>query len=240
VRKGRVLVVEEDADIAKMLRLYFDSTGYEVLATDRWDEALRICHTRIVNVVLLAAQMLGAKAFLDSLYSSVRAKYIAVICLVPEGKQNVGHLRLGFPDDYIAKPFDVDELNRRVETANRRWSREGLTHPITGLPTGPLIQERLSQIEGSEEAWVALWFQLGGDANFDIGRVMLCLADIIWETVGTLSTPGDFIGQSPAPGNEVVVITSPDVAPQIHQTVMRKFHGEMWGEIELFCERWYL
>jgi CheY-like chemotaxis protein len=235
-----MLVVEEDADIAKMLRLYFDSQGYEVLATDRWDEALRICYTRIVTVVLLAAQMLGAKDFLDALRSSVRAKYIAVIGLVPEGKQAIGHLRLGFPDDYIAKPFDVDELSRRVETVSRRWSREGLTHPITGLPTGPLIQEQLGYIEETGEAWVALWFRLGGEANTDINEVILCLADIIWETVGTLPAPGDFIGQSPEPGNEIVVITSPDVAPQIHQAVMRKFHGEMWGEIELFCERWYL
>jgi hypothetical protein len=204
---------------------------------------LRICYTRIVNVVLLAAQMLGANNFLDGLRSSVRAKYIAVIGLVPEGKQNVGHLRLGFPDDYVAKPFDVDELSRRVETASRRWSREGLTHPLTGLPAGPLIQERLSQIEGSEEAWVALWFRLGGEINIDINKVVLCLADIIWETVGTLSAPGDFIGQSPVPGNEIVVITSPDVAPQIHQTVMRKFRAELWWDwegIELFCERWYL
>jgi CheY-like chemotaxis protein len=240
MRKGRVLVVEEDADIAKMLRLYFDSQAYEVLVTDSCDEASRICDTRIVNVVLLAAQMLGANDFLDGLRGSVRTKYIAVICLVPEGKQAVGHLRLGFPDDYIAKPFDVGELRQRVETANQRRSREGLIHPITGLPAGPLINERLSQIEGSEEAWVAIWFRLGGEANFNIGEVMLFLADIIWETVGTLSVPGDFIGQSPELGNEFVIITSPDMAPQIYQTVMRKFHGEMWGEIELFCERWYL
>jgi CheY-like chemotaxis protein len=235
-----MLVVEEDADIAKMLRLYFDSQGYEVLATNRWDEALRICYTRIVNVVLLAAQMLGANDFLDSLRSSVRAKYIAVICLVPEGKRNVGHLRLGSPDDYIAKPFDVVELSRRVETASRRWSQEGLAHPVTGLPTGSLIQERLGQIESSGEAWVVLWFRLGGETDTDINEVLLYLADIIWETVGALSAPGDFIGQYLAPGNDFVVVTSPDVAPQIHQMVMRKFHGETWGEIELFCERWYL
>jgi CheY-like chemotaxis protein len=238
-----MLVVEEDADIAKMLRLYFDSQGYEVLVTDRWDEALRICYTRIINVVLLATQMLGANDFLDGLRSSIRAKYIAVICLVPEGIKNVGHLRLGFPDDYIAKPFDVDELSRRVETASRRWSREGLTHPMTGLPTGPLIEERFSQIEGSGEPWVLLWFRLGGEAHFDIDKVVLCLADIIWETVGTLSVPGDFIGQYPALSNDLMVVTSPDVAPQIHQTVMRKFRAEMWGGwegIELFCERWYL
>jgi CheY-like chemotaxis protein len=240
MRKGRVLVVEEDADIAKMLRLYFDSQGYEVLVTGSCDEALRICDTRIVNVALLAAQMLGANDFLDGLRGSVRTKYISVIGLVPEGNQTIGHPRLGSPDDSIAKPFTIEDLTQRIETVSRYRSREGLTHPITGLPTGPLIQERLGYIEETGGAWVALWFRLGGEANTDINEVILCLADIIWETVGTLPAPGDFIGQLPAPGNEVVVITNPDVAPQIHQTVMRKFHGEMWGEIELFCERWYL
>ncbi len=236
-----MLVVEDDADIAKMLRLYFDSMGYEVLVINRCDEALRICRARFFNVILLAVQMPGVNDFLDSLRSSTHTKHIPVIYLVPEDMKNVQHPRLGsFPDDYIAKPFAIEDLKQRVETASRRWSQKGLTHPVTGLPTGPLIKERLSQIEETGEAWVALWFRLGGETNVDIDEVMLCLADIIWETVGTLSTPGDFIGQFPTPGNEFVVITSPDVAPQIHQLVMRKFHGEMWGEIELFCERWYL
>jgi CheY-like chemotaxis protein len=235
-----MLVVEEDADISKMLRLYFDAQGYEVLVTNRCDEASRICRARFFNVVLLAAQMPGVNDFLDGLRGGVRTRYISVIHLIPEDKQSVEQPRSGFPDDYLEKPFAIEDLKRHVETASRRRSQKGLTHPVTNLPTGSLIQERLSQIEGTEEAWVVLWFRLGGETNTDINEVMLCLADIIWETVGALSAPGDFIGQLPAPGNDFVVITSPDVAPQIHQMVMRKFHGEMWGEIELFCERWYL
>ncbi len=236
-----MLVVDEDITVSKMLRFYFGSLGYEVLAADHRSDALSICRTRLFNVILVAAQMRGAHDFLDILRSSDRTKYIPVIYLIPENTQNVEHSRPGScPDDYVAKPFAVEDLRQRVETARRRRSQKGLTHPVTGLPTGSLVQERLSQLDGAGKTWGALWFRLGGEASIDVNQVVLCLADIVWETIAALSAPGDFIGQLPAPGNDIVVVTSPDVAPQIHQTVMRKFHREVWGEIELYCERWYL
>jgi DNA-binding response OmpR family regulator len=37
--KGRILIVENDIDISKMLRIYFDSQGYEALVTNRYDAA---------------------------------------------------------------------------------------------------------------------------------------------------------------------------------------------------------
>ena len=51
--KGRILVVEDDIDISKMLRIYFDSQGYEVLVANRGNDALDICRTKLPNVVVL-------------------------------------------------------------------------------------------------------------------------------------------------------------------------------------------
>ena len=51
--KGRILVVEDDADISKMLRIYFDSQGYEVLIATRGNDALDVCRTKLPNVIVL-------------------------------------------------------------------------------------------------------------------------------------------------------------------------------------------
>jgi CheY-like chemotaxis protein len=234
-----MLVVEEDADIAKMLRLYFDSQGYAVLATDRCDEALRIFRARFFNVVLLAAQMPGVNDFLGNLRSNVHTKYISVIYLIPADGQNVEHPRSGFPDDYLTKPFAIEDLKQRVETASRRWSQKGLTHPVTGLPADPLIKERLTRIKEIGGVWVYLRFTLNDVA--DTNEVFY-LVDIMWETVEAYRVHGDFIGQLLGPLNEFVIITSPDVATRIQQAVMQKFYSGPWlGDIPgLSCQWFYL
>ena len=55
--KGRILVVEDDVDISKMLRIYFDSQGYEVLIANRGNDALEICRRKLPNVVVLDIQL---------------------------------------------------------------------------------------------------------------------------------------------------------------------------------------
>jgi CheY-like chemotaxis protein len=244
MRKGRMLVVEEDADIAKMLRLYFDSQGYEVLVTDRWDEALRICCTKLLRVVLLAAQLSGVDEFLDGLRSNAHTQYVPVIYLFPQDRHSDEPLELGLADDYLSKPFDIEELKRRVETVRPHWTQKGMTHPVTGLPADPLIEERLMEIKETGGAWVGLRFHLGGVTY--LNEVVFYVADVMWETIGAYPVQGDFIGQLLGPLNEFVIITGPDVAPQIHQAIMQKFHrereflGGRWGTPELSCQWLYL
>ncbi len=242
MRKGRILVVEEDADISKMLRLYFDSQGYEVLTANRCGEALRICHARFINAVLLAAQMPGVNDFLGSLRNNARTKYISGIYLIPEDRQGVEHPRSGsFPDDYINKPFDIVELNLRIEASGRRWSQKGVTHPVTGLPADPLIEERLSEIKDTGRGWVELRFRLDGEIKADENEVVFCLVDIMWEAVEAYRVQGDLIGHLLGPLNEFVIITSSDVATQIHQVIMQNFYRgqQLWGAPELSCQWLY-
>jgi GGDEF domain-containing protein len=52
-------------------------------------------------------------------------------------------LELG-ADDYITKPFDVQEMRLRVRNVLKRSKQDSLTNPVTGLPEGALVEERLS------------------------------------------------------------------------------------------------
>ena len=49
-------------------------------------------------------------------------------------------------DDYITKPFDIEELRFRVQNAINRSERESLTDPQTGLPAGRLIEDELRRV----------------------------------------------------------------------------------------------
>jgi PleD family two-component response regulator len=49
-------------------------------------------------------------------------------------------------DDYITKPFDVQELRLRVRNSLKRVSQASLTNPVSGLPEGALVDEKLSDV----------------------------------------------------------------------------------------------
>jgi DNA-binding response OmpR family regulator len=49
-------------------------------------------------------------------------------------------------DDYITKPFDVQELRLRVRNALRRATQGSLNNPVSGLPDGALVDEKLNEL----------------------------------------------------------------------------------------------
>ena len=78
--KGRILVVEDDIDISKMLRIYFDSQGYEVLVATRGNDALDICRTKLPNVIVLDINLPDIDGYevCRILRSNTRTKHLLV------------------------------------------------------------------------------------------------------------------------------------------------------------------
>ena len=232
--KGRILVVEDDADISKMLRIYFDSQGYEVLIATRGNDALEVCRTKLPNVIVLDINLPDMDGFevCRILRSNTRTSYVPIIFLTQrdERSDKISGLELG-ADDYITKPFDIEELKLRVEGTIRRSLREALTHPVTNLPAGKLIEEQLKSVKESAEAWTLLYFGIRNINAFkeiagpiQVNEVLIFLADIMRETVEEYGTMNDFIGQ--ASDNDFIILTSSSVAPQICQTVSKRFDAE--------------
>ncbi len=232
--KGRILVVEDDIDISKMLRIYFDSQGYEVLVANRGNEALDLCRVKLPNVVVLDIQLPDIDGYevCRNLRSNTRTSYVPIIFLTQKDERSdkIAGLELG-ADDYVTKPFDIEELKLRVEGAIRRSLREALTHPVTNLPAGKLIEDQLKQVKDASEPWQLLYFGIRHVDAFKevvgfshVNEVLIFLADIIRETVEAHGTLNDFIGQ--ASDNDFIMITSPEAAATICKTVTERFNEE--------------
>lgn len=232
--KGRILVVEDDLDISKMLRIYFDSQGYEVLVANRGNEALDICRVKVPNVVVLDIQLPDVDGYevCRNLRGNTRTSYVPIIFLTQKDERSdkIAGLELG-ADDYVTKPFDIEELKLRVEGAIRRSQREALTHPVTNLPAGKLIEDQLKKVKDSDHAWSLLYFGVRHVDAFKeavgfshVNEVLIFLADIIRETIEAAGTMNDFIGQ--ASDNDFIVITTSEKAPEICKKVMRRFDSE--------------
>ncbi len=232
--KGRILVVEDDIDISKMLRIYFDSQGYEVLVATRGGDALDTCRTKLPNVVVLDIQLPDIDGYevCRTLRGNTRTSYVPIIFLTQKDERSdkIAGLELG-ADDYITKPFDIEELKLRVEGAIRRSQREALTHPGTNLPAGKLIEEQLKKVKESSEPWTLLYFGIRNVNAFkevagpiQVNEVLVFLADIMRETIETYGTMNDFIGQ--ASDNDFIIITTPEAAPIICKGINERFDKE--------------
>ena len=232
--KGRILVVEDDVDISKMLRIYFDSQGYEVLVANRGNEALDICKVKLPNVVVLDIQLPDIDGFevCRNLRSNTRTSYVPIIFLTQKDERSdkIAGLELG-ADDYVTKPFDIEELKLRVEGSIRRSLREALTHPVTNLPAGKLIEDELKKAKDSTAPWTLLYFGVRHVDAFKeavgfshVNEVLIFLADIIREVVEKHGTMNDFIGQ--ASDNDFIIMTTPAVAAAVCKHVTERFNME--------------
>jgi CheY-like chemotaxis protein len=232
--KGRILVVEDDLDISKMLRIYFDSQGYEVLVANRGNDALEIVRRKLPDVAILDINLpdIDGYEICRTLRTNVRTSQVPVIFLTQKDERSdkIAGLELG-ADDYITKPFDIEELKLRVDGAIRRSKRAALTHPVTNLPASELIEDRLKKIKESKDPWILLYLGIRNINAFkeitgpiNVNEVLTFLSDILRSVVEEYGTMNDFIGQ--ASDNDFIIITSPDAAGKICRTVKERFDAQ--------------
>jgi DNA-binding response OmpR family regulator len=128
----RVLIVEDDADIAQLLVHYLEKAGFstEVLSSGR--EALAAIAVRPPDLLILdlmLPQVDGLEVCRIARSNQATAS-IPIIMLTARGEESdrIVGLELG-ADDYIAKPFSPNELVARVRALLRRAKREA---PVSG------------------------------------------------------------------------------------------------------------
>jgi len=127
-RLGRVLVVEDERDVAELIRYNLVSEGYEVVLATNGTDALRLARESRPDVVLLdimVPQLNGWEICLR-LKRDPALEGIAVIMVT--GRVAEGDKVLGFElgaDDYVTKPFSPRELVARVRAVARRGKPDG-------------------------------------------------------------------------------------------------------------------
>lgn len=144
--KSTLLIVEDDLDIADMLNAYFRVQGYEVLTVNWGEDGVRTCQTNTPDIVILDIRLPDIDGFevARRLRADRRTREIPIIFLTEkrERSDRLKGLELK-ADDYITKPFDIQELRLRVRNALQRARQGPLTHPVTGMPEGGLVDEAL-------------------------------------------------------------------------------------------------
>jgi DNA-binding response OmpR family regulator len=226
--KQKLLIVEDDLDVADMLNAYFRVQGYEVYTVNWGEDGVRACQASRPDIIILDIRLPDIDGYevARRLRDNRRTADIPIIFLTEkrERADRIQGLELG-ADDYITKPFDVQELRLRVRNALRRAEQDTLTNPVTGLADGRVVDERVTECLQSLD-WAMLIVSLekldgfreayGFVASDDVLRAVSLM---VQNAVKELGKPGDFLGHlSPT---DFVLITSMDRAAGLQDHIRK-------------------
>ncbi len=232
--KKKILIVEDDLDVAEMLTAYFRVQGYEVFTVNWGEDGVRATQTVHPDLVILDIRLPDIDGYevARRLRGDRRTKDIPIIFLTEKRDRadRLHGLELG-ADDYITKPFDVQELRLRVRNALRRMGQGSLTNPVSGLPDGALVDERLEECL-QKGAWSILLVSL---ENLDAFResygfvasddVLRAVSLMIHNAMREVGMPDDFLGHL-TPSDFILVVT-PGNLPAMQERIRSRLEQSL-------------
>lgn len=219
--KSKILIVEDDLDVAEMLNAYFRVQGYEVFTVNWGEDGVRAAQTVLPDLVILDIRLPDIDGYEVARRIRIdRRTHEIPIIFLTEKRERIDRLQ-GFEvgaDDYITKPFDVQELRLRVRNALKRMSQGSLTNPVSGLPEGPLVEERLSEVI-HKSGWALLHISINHLDSFREAYgfvasddVLRAISLMIHNTMKETGSTDDFLGHL-SPTDFAVVVSPSNLEP---------------------------
>ena len=227
----RILIVDDDPDIVQFVRMNLELEGYEVETATGGREGLERAFAHVPDLVLLDIMMpeLDGIEVLNRLQVSPASSNVAVILLTAKAvtEDRVSGLRMG-ADDYITKPFDIEELVARVGSVLRRSRAMRDLSPLTGLPGNFRIAEERQRRVGSGRPVAIIHADLDNfkAVNDHYGfmrgdNVIKFSANALVEAALEVGDPSGFTGH--VGGDDFIAVMNPDVVEQYCKTVLERF-----------------
>jgi diguanylate cyclase (GGDEF)-like protein len=226
-----LLIVDDDADIQRILTLRLQQDGYRVARALTGAEALIATQKQLFDLIILDLLLPDIDGF--AVLAALRARTatamtpILLLSARDSPQQKVHGLQLG-ADDYITKPFSPAELQARIRASLRRHERTAGANPSTQLPGNIAIERTLRhRIEQNTpfavcyadidnfKAYNDTYSFLKGDA------VIHQTAHVLLQAIEMRGNHDDFVGH--IGGDDFVVITTPDRAEAISTHAIEHF-----------------
>jgi len=130
VEGDKILIVDDDPGLSSLLERFFTSKGYRTRAVPNVEQMDRLLAREVFNLVVLDLMLPGEDGLSACRRLRAAGNRVPIIMLTAKGDElsRIKGLELG-ADDYLAKPFNPDELMARVRAVLRRQSA-----PVPGAP----------------------------------------------------------------------------------------------------------
>jgi diguanylate cyclase (GGDEF)-like protein len=229
--KDRVLVVDDDPDILQFVEMNLDMEGFDTHTAESGRLALEIARERPPDLILLDVMMpeLDGLTVLRRLRSSPATASIPVVLLTAKAlaEDRVRGLDLG-ADDYITKPFDIEELLARVKAVLRRAQQMRDLSPLTGLPGNFRISRELESRVASGTEFAIVHADLDNFKSFNDhygfmrgDSVIKYTAKVLLEAAEASGDPEVFVGH--VGGDDFVAVIDPTYVEEFCKSVVTTF-----------------
>jgi DNA-binding response OmpR family regulator len=111
----KILVVDDDPDILEFLRELLRLEGYAIMVTDKAEHLEKMLDSSLPNLILLDVLLSGkdGREIVKDLKSRAETMLIPIIMFSAHPRAEETALAAG-ADDFVAKPFEVDELLEKI------------------------------------------------------------------------------------------------------------------------------
>jgi len=225
----RVLVVDDDEAIRAIVVDSLYEAGFEAIHARDGFDAMRIARDRVPDLVVLDVMMPFISG--DDVYHALRSeqatRYVPIIFLTGQGSTREKARRLlAGADDYVTKPFDLDELVARVSSVLKRSDELRALNPLSGLPGNAAITAELTRRLASDDG-TCLYADLDHFKDFNdhygFARgddLIVLLARLLMEIAANVR--GEmFVGH--VGGDDFVLVAPDPEAEDLARTVVRCF-----------------
>jgi PleD family two-component response regulator len=227
----RILVVDDDLDIARFVELNLSLEGFDVEVAHDGERALEMATANPPDLILLDVMMpvIDGVEVVRRLRAQSSTASIPVVMLTAKSlsADKVVGLTAG-ADDYIVKPFDTLELVARVRTTLRRTADVRSVSPLTGLPGNHRIDVEISGRAQSGQPYAVCHVDLDEFKSFNDAYgfmrgddLLLVLAGVLQQAAAQAGDPPAFVGH--VGGDDFVVVCTPAQAEPLCRGVLAGF-----------------
>ncbi|MFY9683327.1 MAG: response regulator [Candidatus Sulfotelmatobacter sp.] len=116
----KILVVDDEVQMRRVLRATLSAHGYEVVEAESGEQALQKLYTQPCDCVLLDLNLPGANGF-DTCRAIRAVSQVPVIVIsIRDSEKDKGAAREAGADDYVTKPFGIEELLSHIHGVSQR------------------------------------------------------------------------------------------------------------------------
>ncbi len=227
----RILLIDDDSDIVHFVTTNLELEGYAVKSASTAEEgfAMGVEHPPDLFLVDLSQDAAAGYEVLERLRTNPATTNAPLVLLTAESRvtEIVRGLDAG-ADDYITKPFALEELVARIRAVLRRSNAMRDVSPLTGLPGNFRIAEELERrinaggpvavIHGDLDNFKAYNDHYGfmrGD------NVIKFTANVLLEAATAVGDPDSFIGH--VGGDDFIMVLDPARAEEFCKDVVNRF-----------------
>lgn len=227
----RVLVADDDPDILAVVKVNFELEGFDVDTAVDGEDALQKATANPPNVIVLDIMMprMDGLTALHRLRGQAATANVPIILLTARGlpEDRVRGLELG-ADDYITKPFDINELVARVSAVIRRTQAARDLSPLTGLPGNFRITAEIEERIADKESFALVHADLDNFKAFNDhygfmrgDEVIRFCASCLGSAAQGLGIEDPFVGH--IGGDDFVAIIPAGIAEAYCKEVIERF-----------------